>query len=147
MHATTSPPDCSPSTARAKRWPVSSRGSHTTPGDAQLVSKLGTALGDLRRVDEAIDAFRQVVQIRPNDSLSHGNLGLALRKADRHDEAIRSFERAVSFDPASQAITIISDWRWPIADGWTKRWRACGARSNSTPNPRNSGRTSVSRCS
>src|SRR5688572_23910221 len=62
----------------------------TTPNLAkspELRHALGQLLGQLGRTDEAIDAFRDAIRVRPNFASAHGSLGMLLQRAGRLDEA------------------------------------------------------------
>lgn len=48
---------------------------------------------------EAIDLYRAVIGIQPNNAQAHYNLGLALRATGRNAEADPEFQRAAQLDP------------------------------------------------
>ena len=50
-------------------------------------SNLGAALSDGGQLEEALDAFRQAVALRPRDPLLHRNLGDVLARLGKRDEA------------------------------------------------------------
>ena len=68
------------------------------PKPAYLTT-LGTALLNLGRHDDALDAFTRAVQRRPDDAGLWNTLGNALIEAGRQTEAISSFQRALAIDP------------------------------------------------
>ena len=68
------------------------------PKPAYLTT-LGTALLNLGRHDDALDAFTRAVQRRPDDAGLWNTLGNALIEAGRQTEAISSFQRALTIDP------------------------------------------------
>jgi predicted O-linked N-acetylglucosamine transferase (SPINDLY family) len=77
-----------------------------TPQDAmeaQVSNKRGAALASQGRLEEAIAAFRQAVELDPDDAHLHSNLGNALREFGRPDEALACLETAVRLDPFSVA--------------------------------------------
>src|SRR5207245_1278448 len=70
------------------------------------LGNLGTALLRLKRLDEAIDAYRKLLRIDPKSVPAHVNLGLALHsqaKAQRDrkklHEACAAYRKAVELDP------------------------------------------------
>jgi tetratricopeptide (TPR) repeat protein len=54
----------------------------------------GVALERLRRLDEAVTAYRAAIEVDGNRRIAHGNLGLALRKLGQHEAAVASLRRA-----------------------------------------------------
>jgi tetratricopeptide (TPR) repeat protein len=71
-----------------------------TPRSAILHADLGVALSSAGRTGEAIDHYRQAVQIEPQYALAHFNLGAELAKsADTTDEAIEQYQEALKIDP------------------------------------------------
>lgn len=76
-------------------WPVLSM------SDMRAVTalNLGTELQAAGRLDEAVEQYRQVLALTPDDALVHSNLGTALAAQDRFDEAVGHYERAVTLAP------------------------------------------------
>lgn len=60
----------------------------------------GRALGELGRLAEAIDAYRQNLRIAPDDVLARNNLGNAYRDSGRTRDAMQAYRAAVEIDPA-----------------------------------------------
>jgi len=60
---------------------------------------LGTAFLQAGRMTEAMEQFKQAVQINPNDAGTYMNWGAALMQADRAPEAIEQFEQVLKVDP------------------------------------------------
>jgi len=60
---------------------------------------LGFALGSHGRVDEAIAAFREVINFKPDYAMAHNNLGCMLRDKGQLQEAADSFRRALDLNP------------------------------------------------
>lgn len=60
----------------------------------------GRALGELGRIAEAIDAYRQNVRIAPDDVFARNNLGNAYRDSGRSRDAMLAYRAAVEIDPA-----------------------------------------------
>src|SRR3954471_22200889 len=88
-----------------------------SPESAAPWRRLGRALSELSRFDEAMEALqraqalaeaeglhRRAIQCRKGcvDEAWH-NFGLVLRALERYDEAIQCFERAMSNDPQYKA--------------------------------------------
>jgi tetratricopeptide (TPR) repeat protein len=57
--------------------------------DATLLFNTGVLLEDLRRISEAMDAYRAAIEIDPAFADAHYNLALLCRRAGREQEAIR----------------------------------------------------------
>ncbi len=76
-------------------WPVLSM------GDMRAVTalNLGTELQAEGRLDEAIEQYRQVLALTPDDALAHSNLGTALAAQGRPDEAIGHYRQALAGAP------------------------------------------------
>ena len=66
---------------------------------ADAYYNLGTVLQKLERLDEAADAYRQAVQLRPELTLAHNNLGNVHFLQGRPAEAIACYERALGTQP------------------------------------------------
>lgn len=79
-------------------------GPHTTPTDededtASYWLKLGSALANSGRYEEAAKAFDRAIELDPNDTEAWNNRGIVLSILKRNKEAIPSFEKATSIDP------------------------------------------------
>ena len=76
-------------------WPVLSM------GDMRAITALnvGTELQAEGRLDEAVEQYRQVLALTPDDALAHSNLGTALAAQGRLDEAVGHYERALAQAP------------------------------------------------
>jgi tetratricopeptide (TPR) repeat protein len=64
-----------------------------------LTNNLGVALFTAGQYDEAIEAFRDTIEIEPDMWRAHDNLGNALTRVGRYAEAIDCFTRALSLNP------------------------------------------------
>jgi tetratricopeptide (TPR) repeat protein len=60
---------------------------------------LGTALAARGQLDEALDDFREALQIRPDYAEAHNNLGIILVMRGNLEEAIQHFHEALRFRP------------------------------------------------
>ena len=52
----------------------------------------------LDQLDEAIELFRKIISLNPNQGDTHNNLGVALKKTGDIDDAINSFRQALKID-------------------------------------------------
>jgi tetratricopeptide (TPR) repeat protein len=66
---------------------------------AEVHVYLGAALRDLGRPDEAIESFRQAIELDPKHVAAHNGLGLALHSLGQFHEAIRAYRKALELDP------------------------------------------------
>ena len=55
---------------------------------------LGNALGNQRKLEEAVAEFRTAIRLKPDDALAHYNLGVALIEQGKLAEAIAEFRKA-----------------------------------------------------
>ena len=60
---------------------------------------LGLALHRQKKLDEAITAYRQAIQLSPNDAEAYNQLGNALQDLQKLDEAIAAYRKAVELAP------------------------------------------------
>ena len=76
-------------------WPVLSM------SDMRAITALnvGTELQAEGRLDEAVEQYRQVLALTPDDALAHSNLGTALAAQGRLDEAVGHYEQALALTP------------------------------------------------
>jgi tetratricopeptide (TPR) repeat protein len=75
--------------------------------NANMYNNEAVALYMAGRNDEAIAAYRDVLEIDPNFWAAYRNLGTALQKAGKFQDAVTSFEAALRLN--SQAIDIYND--------------------------------------
>jgi len=77
------------------------------PGDtknrAAIFTQMGAALDTAGRYDEAADAYKQAITLRP-DAAAYNNMGNALAKAGKIDEAKAAYEKSAEVDPAQAAL-------------------------------------------
>jgi tetratricopeptide (TPR) repeat protein len=69
------------------------------PDLPEAYTKLGYALRELGRWDEAIDACQRAIALKPDGTEAHNILGIALASQGRLDEAIDAYRRALDFGP------------------------------------------------
>ncbi len=62
-------------------------------------NNLGDVLADQGRFEEAIQEYRQVIEIMPDYAAAHYNLGVALISKGNIDEAIQQFNQALRIQP------------------------------------------------
>ncbi len=61
--------------------------------------KLGDAHQERREFQQAIEAYRQAIQLNPTHAIAHNALGTALHRAGSREEAMGEFEEAARLDP------------------------------------------------
>ena len=81
-------------------------GRRISPGDRpqaglmpRLIPTSALALADQGKLDEAIAAYRQAIDIKPDYAEAHSNLGIALADQGKLDEAIAAYRRAIGIKP------------------------------------------------
>lgn len=87
----------------AGEWPRAEaafrRAVEVAPTSAVAHSKLGVALANQRRLQEAEQAFSRAVSLDPRYAPAWSNLGNVYRETGRSEEALQAYERAVAADP------------------------------------------------
>lgn len=74
---------------------------HRHPGQrARACNQLGDTYWALNRYKEAIDAYRQAIELDPAYARPWNNVGDVCRLLDQPDEAIDAYRRAIELDPA-----------------------------------------------
>jgi len=73
-------------------------GQNETPSVDELFD-LALELEDSGRLVEAVEYYRQAIELQPNDPILHFNLGNTLFGIGRYEETIASFEKALEHDP------------------------------------------------
>ena len=63
------------------------------------VHQLAMARFGQRRYEDALALYRTLLEINPDNALTHSNAGAALYHLDRPQEALQSIERALALDP------------------------------------------------
>ena len=69
------------------------------PGFKEAINGLAELLLAQERYGEALDRYRVLAQIEPENATTHSQIGIALFKIGRAEEALASFDRALSLDP------------------------------------------------
>jgi len=69
--------------------------------DARTFSLIGNSHRVLGQNEEAINAYRQVVRLDPNDLEAHWYLGAFARQVSDFDEAVRQFKEVARLNPTS----------------------------------------------
>jgi protein involved in polysaccharide export with SLBB domain len=70
-----------------------------TNSDAQRLYDSGLALSQAGKIEEAINALKQSLKIRPEDPQTHFQLGMNYSKSKSYKEAFDSFKRATHYKP------------------------------------------------
>ena len=67
----------------------------------------GRCLQEQRKLEEAIEAYKKALSIRPDYADAYNNMGNALRDQGRLEEAIKSYRKVIAIKPDfADAITI-----------------------------------------
>ncbi len=83
--------------ARSAR--IHARVAESEPGYGHALFRQGVGLARQKRYDEALEVFRSVVALLPDNAPAHSNLGAVLYHLGRTDEALASIDRALAIDP------------------------------------------------
>ncbi len=65
----------------------------------QVLNNTGYTLNSLGRYEEAIEAYRQAIEIDPKYADPYFNLGINLHHLYRYEEAIEAYRQAIEIDP------------------------------------------------
>ena len=60
---------------------------------------LGVAYGKLGRWQDAVEAYKQAIRIKPDFAEAHCNLGVAYGELGRSQDAIESYKQAIRIKP------------------------------------------------
>ncbi len=71
---------------------------------AALWDRLGNIYQRLGRHEEAVAAYRRVIELEPRQAVPWNSLGMVYRALNRLDDSIAAYERAIELDP---------DYGWP----------------------------------
>lgn len=69
-------------------------------GDADAYYEKGVKFSQANQLDAVIDAFQNVIRLRPGDSDAHTFLGILYEGKGRHDEAVAELRKAVRLNPS-----------------------------------------------
>jgi tetratricopeptide (TPR) repeat protein len=69
------------------------------PKNADAWYNLGVACANLKRYNDAIDAYRQAIRINPKDAGSWNNLGIVYDELKRYNDAIDAYRQAIRINP------------------------------------------------
>ena len=69
------------------------------PGALLVWNILGASRAQMGMLNEAIEAYKKCIILKPDFSDAHFNLGIALRDVGKFDEAIEAYKKAISFKP------------------------------------------------
>ena len=69
------------------------------PGALLVWNILGASRAKIGMLNEAIEAYKKCIILKPDFSDAHFNLGIALRDVGKFDEAIEAYKKAISFKP------------------------------------------------
>ena len=120
-------------TARAGRGfharPAPRGDSFGTSGALGRTLPVWDRLASIRRFPEAIEVFRQLVQVRPDHPDVHNNLGVAYQALGEYEQASREFLEAIGlrsdFDRAYLNLGRLKEQQGHIAEA--ERWYRRGA--------------------
>lgn len=70
-----------------------------TIGESPIRSDLGDLLLNLKRYEEAVTEYREILKAEPYDANTHNKLGFALAHIGQYDEAVGHFSEALRIDP------------------------------------------------
>ena len=60
---------------------------------------MGSALQDQGKLEEAIEAYKKAIAIKPDHAEAHNNMGNALRDQGKLEEAIEAYKKAIAYKP------------------------------------------------
>jgi predicted O-linked N-acetylglucosamine transferase (SPINDLY family) len=78
--------------------------------DSASMNNLAEALMRKGRLDEAIDAFKRIRDIKPDAPDAHNNLGLLLERRGRTDEAVQAYEQAIKVGQSPEAHNNLANY-------------------------------------
>lgn len=84
-------------------------------GDAKALNQQGEAAYHAGQLDQAIDLYRQAIEIDGNYGQAYSNLGLAYQKAGRTAEAIWANRKAIALAHGGSAATVRASSYYNIA--------------------------------
>ncbi|MWV17757.1 tetratricopeptide repeat protein [Pseudomonas sp. L-22-4S-12] len=84
-------------------------------GDAKALNRQGETAYHAGQLDQAIDFYRQAIELDANYGQAYGNLGLAYQKAGRTAEAIWANRKAIALASGASAATVRAGSYYNIA--------------------------------
>lgn len=72
--------------------------------DVRFLTELAVQAGGLGKTEEALDLWRKVTRLNPDDAFAHLNIGGLLIKAGRYAESLEASEKARQLNPHSRGI-------------------------------------------
>ena len=69
------------------------------PRNREALKYLATAYFNQKRYPEALDLYRKLAEVEPDNAKTHNNIGATLFFLGRPEAAVRSFKQALSLDP------------------------------------------------
>ena len=76
------------------------------PRNQEALDHLAMARFGQRRYEDALALYRTLLEIDPDNALTHSNAGAALLHLGRPQEALQSIERALALDPDLETARI-----------------------------------------
>jgi tetratricopeptide (TPR) repeat protein len=94
---------------------------HLDPADPETIYWLGITFEVAEDWDPALENFRKVIELRPNDNRAHRNIGFVLLQTKQPEAAIAPLEAAIAIAP--------NDWKahLNLASAYTKTRQAIAA--------------------
>src|SRR5882724_4240558 len=77
------------------------RADEAAPASVLFQSNLAYAYDRQGRVDDAVTAYRKVIELDPKNSVARNNLANLYSKKGQYDDAVREFEDLLQLDPAN----------------------------------------------
>ena len=68
---------------------------------AEVYHGIGICYGKLKSYEKALEAYKQVILIKPNHVFAHGNLGVIYHKLGFDEDAIEEYKQAIRIDPGN----------------------------------------------
>ena len=79
------------------------RAARKDPRDSTILVNLGSAYQEARRQDDARDAYKAALKLKPNLAIAHFNLGKLLTDMKEYPQAIACFEASLALMPSDAA--------------------------------------------
>ena len=69
------------------------------PGAYIVWNILGASRAQIGMLDEAVEAYKKSVSIKPDFAEGYNNLGVAFRNQGKLDESVKTYEKSISIKP------------------------------------------------